>query len=545
MAPAERLFGVETEYAISALNATQAVDRGRVIDAMMHEAYARLVHLPDICSGGMFLENGGRFYIDCGQHPEMATPECTDPWSLVRSVQAGHRILFDLAKAAEAQLPAGTHVMCFRCNVDYCSHPLSTWGSHESYLHRMNPDEIPAQLLPHLVSRVIYTGAGGFNPFSSGLEFTLSPRAAHFRRVLSRDSTGDRGIYDTRDEPLCRDGYSRLHVICGESLCSETALFLKVGTTALIVAMAEAGLSPGSDVQLESPLDALRTFSADPSCKKSVCVKNWKRFTAIQIQRHYLDIAEHHLCAEYMPGWAGDVCRLWRVILDRLEEDPRTTDRILDWSIKYSLFQDQAARTGIPWERLSFWREIVHRLTMALGNLQCSERSLDLEFILGPQSPIPEEAGRLTRFLQSKGVEWQELQRILDSRPRFFQIDTRFGQLGPQGIFESLDHAGVLDHQVPQGLHKVRAAMEPPRGSRARIRGHTIRRLAAASGDWRCDWAYIANTTDNRYLDLSDPFTAEEVWKQPFQPDLEQPESGQRPINPHVRRLLEVLRSRR
>jgi len=87
--------------------------------------------------------------------------------------------------------------------------------------------------------------------------------------------------------------------------------------------------------------------------------------------------------------------------------------------------------------------------------------------------------------------------------------------------------------------------MEPPQGSRARIRGHAIRRLAAASGDWRCDWAYIANTTDNRYLDLSDPFTAEQVWKQPFQPDLEQPESGQRSINPRVRRLLEVLRSRR
>ena len=112
------MFGVETEYAISAMHAGLAVDRMSVLHAMMQEARQRLVHLPDMCSGGMFLENGGRFYIDCGLHPEMSTPECTDPWSLVRCVRAGHRILFDLAKAVEAKQPQGTEVMGFRCNVD-------------------------------------------------------------------------------------------------------------------------------------------------------------------------------------------------------------------------------------------------------------------------------------------------------------------------------------------------------------------------------------------------------------------------------------------
>ena len=48
-----------------------------------------------------------------------------------------------------------------RCNVDY-SGSGSTWGCHESYLHRCSPRLLPAALLPHLVSRVIYTGAGGF-----------------------------------------------------------------------------------------------------------------------------------------------------------------------------------------------------------------------------------------------------------------------------------------------------------------------------------------------------------------------------------------------
>src|SRR5208283_5977971 len=122
--------------------------------------------------------------------------------------------------------------------------------------------------------------------------FTLSPRVAHISRVTSGDSTSDRGIFHTKNEPLCRDGYNRLHVICGESLCSETSLFLKVGTTALIVAMTEAGANPGGEVQIESPLDALRTFAADLTCRKVVGMKNRRRLTAVDIQRHYLKEAE-------------------------------------------------------------------------------------------------------------------------------------------------------------------------------------------------------------------------------------------------------------
>ena len=55
-------------------------------------------------------------------------------------------------------------VNLLRCNVDYSGVP-STWGCHESYMHRVaNPVAVPPQIVPHLVSRIIYTGAGGFTP---------------------------------------------------------------------------------------------------------------------------------------------------------------------------------------------------------------------------------------------------------------------------------------------------------------------------------------------------------------------------------------------
>ena len=66
-----------------------------------------------------------------------------------------------------------------------------------------------------------------------------------------------------------------------------------------------------------------------------------------------------------------------------------------------------------------------------------------------------------------------------------------------------------------------------------------IRRLSSERGEWRCDWGYIANSEDGRYLDLSDPFANEEIWKQP-----EPPEPEQRSDRRHIHHLLELLRSR-
>ena len=73
---AELLFGVETEYAITGLSAQGTVGRDEILSSLMEVAGRQLVHLPDMCTaGGLYLQNGSRFYVDCGLHPEMCTPE--------------------------------------------------------------------------------------------------------------------------------------------------------------------------------------------------------------------------------------------------------------------------------------------------------------------------------------------------------------------------------------------------------------------------------------------------------------------------------------
>lgn len=102
------------------------------------------------------------------------------------------------------------------------------------------------------LSRIVYTGAGGFNSrFRQGLQFTLSPRVWHLVRGVSEGSTEARGIFHTKDESLSAEGYHRLHILCGESVCSETAAWLKVGATALVVALIDAGLRDNIEHAME------------------------------------------------------------------------------------------------------------------------------------------------------------------------------------------------------------------------------------------------------------------------------------------------------
>jgi proteasome accessory factor A len=505
---ADLLFGLETEYALSGVAPSGPIEQHEFLTHLFDLALQELAFLPDLGShGGIYLQNGSKFYIDLS-HPEMCTPECTTPWEAVRYTEAGHRILADLIARVESTKMRGAELMAFRCNVDY-SGAQTTWGCHESYLYRTSLDTLQPHLIPHLVSRLIYTGAGGFNFRARGLEFTLSPRVAHLQEVISGDSTNERGIWHTKDEALC-SGYHRLHILCGESLCSQAASWLKVGVTALIVAMADAGIAPGSAVQLAKPLAAMQEVAGDVTCKKTLRMDDGRRLTALAIQRHYLEQAEAHVGASFMPDWAPEVCRRWRAILDQLEGAPSSIERTLDWGIKLALYQDRARRLGIDWDALTFRNHLAHRSSAPL-DAEGGEPSTP-EFAVGPESPFPGEAATLDPLSRDRGLDGQDPKRLLRARQELCEIDTRFGQLGSKSIFSALELAGVLDHRV-NGVDRIEQAMtEPPASGRARIRGQVIKCLAGTDSV-RCDWQQIVNFQERQILDLSNPFTQGGKWR--------------------------------
>ena len=508
----ERLLGQETEYGLSVVrNSGTPRESERSSEELLSLA-ASIPHLPAFRSSGLFLANGSRFYVDCGAHPELATPECANPWDVVRYIRAGEHMLLNLAEQMRRRDPRIARAMILKGNVDYRSR--ATWGCHESYLHGIKDRvALSRQMIPHLVSRIVFTGAGGFDCFSPGLDFMVSPRVAHLHKAVSNDSTGGRGIFHTKEEPLCGKGHHRLHILCGESLSSDTAAWLKIATTALVVALIEAGKCDGDSVELADPVAAMHVFANDPRCDRVVPLADDRGMTAIEIQEHFLAQAEEHTAATFMPSWAHEVCRQWRAILARLRSGHTAVARTLDWAIKLALFENHARRHDTTLAALAKWSPILGKLNVALAGTDHAEAPLTAELILAPRGPVAAARKVLTPMLSECGLSWDGLAAFLALRLELFEIDTRYGLLGEGGLFTALDASrSALDHRFPGVDNIPHALANPPANGRASIRGNVIRRVAGQNGRFVAEWDGVWDLQAGAELDLTDPFCTSEKW---------------------------------
>jgi hypothetical protein len=511
-------MGIENEFAFRATDAGGrpfgASEALRMINARIGE---KLAHLPSI-SGGIFTANGGRLYIDNGGHNEWCTPESSCPTTVVRHLLAGERML---ASAADALVADGTFetAVFAKINVDY-SGAQTSWGAHESYFHTCSPSLLPPEMIPFLASRLIFSGAGGWDPTSpTGCYFTLSPRAAFVNTAISGSSTHDRGIFHTKDEPLAGSGH-RLHVLVGESLCSSTGNWLKMATTALCVAMVEAGLKPGAGVALHDPVQALRTYAADPTCRATAQGAAGPGLTALEIQRHYLALAAKQVGTPEFPAWAAQAIEAWDNILKRLERGPAGVADCLDWGIKRLVFESCVRSAGFSWESLGWWNS-VHSILRSCGNAHAGKRGeteISTKYILDQRRPLWPIVRELTPHLLARDMKWEQFDAFLKLRLQLFELDVRFGQLGAGGIFNSLDAAGVLAHAFP-GVDCIEQAItEPPARGRANLRGRMIRKLHGHGTRYACYWDRLIDQQENRVLDLSDPLAEQERWRNPDAP---------------------------
>ncbi|MBN2507582.1 MAG: proteasome accessory factor PafA2 family protein [Verrucomicrobia bacterium] len=523
----ERLLGLETEYALRVLDGNgRRIEPGQSALWLMESAQRCWPHLPAACAG-LFLPNGARFYVDCGVHPEMTTPECPNPWDVARYMRAGERLLLMLADDMARRLAPVRDVGFFRHNVDY-SGSCTTWGSHESYLHTASPERFAPELIPHLVSRILYTGAGGFDTLYPGIRFLLSPRVPHLQAEVSADSTHTRGILHTKDESLSSHGFHRLHLICSESLGSDLALFLRMGATAVLVAMVEADLQPARGLRLSRPLRAMQTFAADPACQAVVESPSHGMITALHIQRHYLHRAEQSMDHPLLPPWTREVCRHWRATLDAIESNgPDAVATRLDWAIKYNIFTHFIRQRGFSWDAIARWNRVLENLELTRCGVTPTANTPAAPPPRPPsagrpplcRSPLPPDASPVVaQLVDQLGLTGQSLSEFPRLRAELFELDIRFGQLGDHGLLTSLDRAGVLHHHFP-GVDNIKHAMEyPPAIGRAGLRGSCVRRFGRTSAEHgaprhlMCDWTMICDYAAQRMLDLSHPFAREEEW---------------------------------
>lgn len=307
------------------------------------------------------LTNGARYYVDHA-HPEYSTPECADVWDAVLYDKAGELILARSVEVASRLLPPGQSLIVLKNNSDGKG---NSYGTHENYLmDRSLPfARIVANVMPHFVSRQIFTGAGkvGSEAASTGgidVLFQLTQRADFFEEEVGLETTLKRPIVNTRDEPHCDAGkYRRLHVIVGDANLSEVATFLKVGTTALVLAMIEDdwfSVAGRRDLNLASPVAAMRRVSYDLGLRQPVALADGRSMTALELQWEHLDLARKYaedrgLDAVGGAETGGEILRRWEQVLGGLESDPMSLATQLDWVAKYRMVDGYRQRHDLRW----------------------------------------------------------------------------------------------------------------------------------------------------------------------------------------------------
>ena len=300
------------------------------------------------------LTNGARYYVDHA-HPEVSTPECRTAREVLVFDRAAEEIIRSSMAAVNALLPEGAEILCHKNNSDGKG---NSYGCHENYLVARDVpfNRIVRQITPHFVSRQVVVGAGKVGCEVPGMRnhevpFQISQRADFFEEEVGLETTFKRPIVNTRDEPHCDPNkYRRLHVIVGDANMSETATLVKLGVTALVLAMIEDD-ELGDDLTLANPVQAIREVSHDPSLRRTVSLRDGRRMTALEMQWSLFAKATKY-ARSYGLSAVGEevgaeVLVLWESILAGLERDPDSVAHQVDWVAKRRIVDAYAERHGV------------------------------------------------------------------------------------------------------------------------------------------------------------------------------------------------------
>ena len=299
------------------------------------------------------LPNGARYYVDHA-HPEISTPEVTTAAEAVRWDRAADEIVRDSMDYAK-RLLGGAEIVIYKNNSDGKG---NSYGCHENYLMARDVPfgRIATQITSHFVTRQLFCGAGKVGCEQPGsvpadVPYQLSQRADFFEEEIGLETTLKRPIVNTRDEPHCdAQKYRRLHVIVGDANMSEVATYLKVGSTAIVLAMIEDD-ALGDDWLLANPVPAIRHISHDPTLTRTVALRDGRRVTALEVQWGIFERAhkyQHSHGLDAVDAAVGDdVMGRWEAVLAALESNPESLANQVDWIAKRRLVNGYAERHGI------------------------------------------------------------------------------------------------------------------------------------------------------------------------------------------------------
>ena len=440
----KRILGIETEYGV-----TCVVDGQRRLspDEVARYLFRRVVAWGR--SSNVFLPNGGRLYLDVGSHPEYATAECDNLEDLLIQDQAGDRIVEDLVIEAENRLNnegIKGQIHLFKNNIDSAG---NSYGCHENYSISRKYDfqKVIEHIIPFLITRQIFCGAGKWVSNSKTMNFQISQRSEHMWESVSSATTRSRPIINTRDEPHADpEEYRRLHVIVGDSNMSQTTTALKVSATEMILQLIESSEFT-EDLGFENPIRAIRDISNDLSFKKKFRLNSGKEYSAIEIQEIYLN-------------------------------------RILS-SPKYQEFKENV----IYRYSLDLWQ----RTIQSIKNENFDSVNKEIDWVIKKN------------FMEN----YQEKNALKKQDSRLNLIDISFHNIRrDRGIFYILEKNGFVKSLI-KDQSIIEGCQIPPQSTRAALRGKFIKHAQEKKRDFTVDWVHLKiNDQNQKTVVCKDPFLA-------------------------------------
>jgi proteasome accessory factor A len=336
-------------------------------------------------------ENGGCIYIDLN-HLELCLPETRSALDHVACWHAGLRIVRRAMDAANAGQPEGRRVHVLVNNSDGSG---NSYGSHLNFLvTRRCWQSIFERKMQYLLflaayqaSSVVFAGQGkvGSENGAPDVHFQLSQRADYFEQIVGSQTTCNRPIVNSRDEPLCGDydyhrglsdpfegNRSRVHVIFYDNTLCHVSTLLKAGVMQIILAMIEAGFVERRLI-LDDPLAAVRAWSHDPGLRAKASLFSGERVSAVEMQYQFLEEATRFVSRGDCEGIVPDaqlILDTWGDTLALLEQrDVAALSRKVDWALKLTLLEGVMSEHG----DLDWAHPAVKRLDHVYSSLDAGE----------------------------------------------------------------------------------------------------------------------------------------------------------------------------
>lgn len=216
------------------------------------------------------------------------------------------------------------------------------------------------RILPFVVTRMVFAGAGRVvegeplhlsdKATSRNLDFAALPVPGwHAIYSLGAILKAFMGWLMSRDRlrELWRPR-TRLQIGIGDSNLCEQAEYLRLGTTWLMIEAGEAGALEHLPL-LQSPLEAMRTYDADPTLQARAPLVGGGTASALEIQRACCEACTRFLKGmKGVPAEAWEIAGLWYDVLQRLETDRGSLVGRVDWITKEYLLNQLGPQPSYP-----------------------------------------------------------------------------------------------------------------------------------------------------------------------------------------------------